>query len=291
MSSTSFSPGHVTGFFVPSENLSDMEKIGSRGAGFCTKLGVYSEVEVGGTGWDIYVNDEKTSFMVVEKAVCSLASGGEIRIKTELPFSQGFGMSGACALSSAMSICQEVGLDKSKAVRAAHVAEVFCRTGLGDVLAQSVGGFETRIKPGLPPDGKIISKREDRDLVIGITGSRLVTPDILSDPSVSEWIKLVGEDCMDDFLPKSDFETFCEQSKRFALETRFMRTDIEDILSGVDDMGTGSMSMIGNSIFLVGKTDLLYDHLIEVLGPEKVYLTSIDNKGARIVDSSFCQGE
>ncbi len=284
MSSTAFSPGHITGFFVPSENLSNMEKIGSRGAGVSIQLGAYAEVDVKGATWEIELNGKRSSFMVVEKAVSSLAKGGTIKINTELPFSQGFGMSGACALSAAMGVCAEVGISREKAVISAHVAEVFCRTGLGDVVGQSTGGFEVRIKPGIPPHGKIMKRVEKKDIVIGVTGSPLITPNILSDPSISEWIKLVGEDCMDDFLPDNGFKLFCELSKRFALETRFMRRNIEQILNEVEDIGVGSMSMIGNSIFLVGDTELLYERLVDTLGAENVYLTSIDNEGARLVD-------
>ncbi|MFO8110356.1 MAG: hypothetical protein R6U17_07560 [Thermoplasmata archaeon] len=284
MSSKVFAPGHITGFFSPSDNLLDMEKIGSKGAGFSVKLGVYAEVEVEGKGWKIYVNDKQSSFMVVEKAISSMAKGGTIRIKTELPFSQGFGMSGACALASAIGACAEMELPRENAVKAAHVAEVFCRTGLGDVVAQSIGGFETRIEPGLPPTGKIVKKTEEKEVVLGISGSPLITPNILADPSVSEWIKLVGQDCMDDFLPENGFNRFCDISKRFALETKFMRSRIEELLLKVEDLGNGSMSMIGNSVFLIGDTGKIYDFLVEKLGSERVYLTAVDNKGARLVD-------
>ncbi len=281
MTSKAFAPGHITGFFIPSENLLNMEEIGSKGSGFSVKLGVHAEVDVDESGWDIYLDGKLTSLMVVEKAVSALAQGGTIRLKTELPFSQGFGMSGACALSSALAVCKEMDHPKEKALTAAHVAEVFCRTGLGDVIAQSVGGFEVRMKPGLPPHGKIVKKEEERDVVLGITGSQLITPDILSDPSISEWIKLAGEGCMKDFLPKWDFETFCELSRRFATETQFIRGDMDDIFEAVEDHGKGSMSMIGNSVFLVGDTEKLNDILKDMLGPDNVYTTSIDNHGAR----------
>ncbi len=281
MSSQAFAPGHITGFFVPSDNLSDMERIGSTGAGFSVKLGARAQANVGGSDWDIYVNGVHTAFSVVEKAICGLARGGTVDITTELPFSQGFGMSGACALSSALAVCEEMDLPRERAVRAAHLAEVFCRTGLGDVVAQSVGGFETRLKPGLPPFGEIVSRCEEREVVLGVSGGPLITPDVLGDPSFSEWIRMIGEECMEDHRPDNGMEKFCELSKRFALETQFMRDDIKEILSHVEGIGMGSMSMIGNSVFLIGNTDEIHEYLVDRLGKERVYLTSIDNQGAR----------
>ena len=140
MTSKAFCPAHITGFFsLPLDSEEMGEKEGSRGAGFSLELGATAEVELDKRGWDIVVNGEPTSFMVVEKTVFNFASGGSIDIETDLPFSQGFGMSGACALAAGTALLEELGEDTERALSAAHKAEMFCRTGMGDVLAQYTG--------------------------------------------------------------------------------------------------------------------------------------------------------
>ncbi|MFP4141810.1 MAG: pantoate kinase [Thermoplasmata archaeon] len=284
MSTKAFCPAHITGFFslpLDSEEMGDKE--GSRGAGFSLELGATAEVEVGEKGWEIVVNGETTSFMVVEKTVYNFAEGGTIQIETDLPFSQGFGMSGACALASGTALLKELGEDTEKALSAAHKAEMFCRTGMGDVLAQYHGGFEIRKKGGLPPHGEIDVKEIDREVVLAIAGNPLSTPDILRDPFMAGWINAVGEDIMDEFLPEDGFDRFLKFSRRFADETEFPKEGVKRLFEACEDVGKGSMAMIGNSVFFFGDTDELKKVLENEVGEENVYLTSIDNQGVRVL--------
>ncbi|MBS3781924.1 MAG: hypothetical protein KGY68_04880, partial [Candidatus Thermoplasmatota archaeon] len=214
MTTKAFCPAHITGFFslpLDLEKMGDQE--GSRGAGFSVELGVRAEAELGDDEWNIVVNGEHISFMVVEKTVYNFAEGGTIKIETDLPFSQGFGMSGACALASGTAVLEELGEELEGALPAAHKAEMFCRTGMGDVLAQYHGGFEIREKGGLPPHGEIDVKEIDREMVLAIAGDPLSTPDILRDPFMAGWINAVGEDIMDEFLPDDGFDRFLELSR------------------------------------------------------------------------------
>lgn len=287
MSSKAFCPAHITGFFslpLDSEEMGEQE--GSKGAGFSIELGATAEAELGEDedGWEIIVNGESTSFMVVEKTVFNFGSGGTIRIDTDLPFSQGFGMSGACALASGVAVLAELREDIEKALPAAHKAEMFCRTGMGDVLGQYHGGFEIRKKGGLPPHGEVDIKEVNRDVIVAIAGNPLSTPDILRDPFMSGWINSIGEDLMEDFLPEDGFERFLEFSRRFADETEFPKKGVENLLKVCEDDGKGSMAMIGNSVFFIGNIEKLKDLMIEEVSEENVYLTKIDNQGVRVLD-------
>ncbi len=284
MSTRAFCPGHITGFFLPSGFDTKIEHIGSRGAGFSIELGVTADVHVGGKDWKIAIDGKRQSITVVEKTVSNFAKGGTVDLQTKIPFSQGFGMSGACALSAGLAAAEEVGRERKDAVKAAHMAEIFCRTGLGDVVAQSIGGFETRIKEGLPPFGEIKKTEIDMEVVIGIMGSVLITPDVLRDPSMSEWIKIIGEECMDEFLPDDGFDEFLDLSYKFATETRFLRDDMIHFFSETKDIGKGSMSMIGNSIFMVGNIKEIENLLVNRVGENNVFVTKIDNQGARLMD-------
>lgn len=285
MTTKAFCPAHITGFFsLPLDQEKMGDKEGSRGAGFSLELGVTAEVELGEDKWSIMVNGEPTSFMVVEKTVYNFAEGGTVKIETDLPFSQGFGMSGACALASGTAVLEELGKDLEEALPAAHRSEMFCRTGMGDVLAQYHGGFEIRVKGGLPPYGEIKISELDKDIVLAIAGNPLSTPDILRDPFMAGWINAVGENIMDEFLPEDGFERFIELSRKFAEETEFPKEGVKSALEIGSEAGKGSMAMIGNSVFFVGESEKLMSLMEEEVGEENVYLTNIDNEGVRIVD-------
>ncbi|MFW6375970.1 MAG: pantoate kinase [Thermoplasmatota archaeon] len=285
MTSKAFCPGHITGFFsIPIERKKAMNKVGSKGAGFSIALGATAEAEVEGNGWDITVNGEKTSFLVVEKTLFNLAPGGKVELSTDIPFSQGFGMSGACALAAGTAVLGELGeKDSDKALNAAHESEIFCRTGLGDVIGQYNGGFETRVKGGLPPHGEIKVEERDDDVVIGIIGSPFSTPDILNDAIMSAWIKAIGDDMMEEFMPEDGFDRFLDLSLQFAEETKFIKDEMQPIINKCSEYGKGSMAMIGNSIFFFGDTDKLEEVMVEELREDNVYVTKIDPKGARLI--------
>ncbi len=284
MTSKAFCPGHITGLFTLPEEKQSFVKTGSMGAGFSIGLGATAKVDVGGKGWTVKVNGEKTSFLVVEKTLLNIAKGGEVDIETEVPFSQGFGMSGACALSSAMAALDDVGSDTDRALKLAHGSEVFCRTGLGDVVAQSTGGFEIRKKGGLPPHGEIEKKVIEKEVVLAVLGLPLITPDILADIQLAEWIKAIGGDLMEEYLPENGFDRFLDLSLKFAEETQFIKNTIRKGLNIAEPFGKGSMSMIGNSVFFFGETSELKTALENHAGKENVYLTDIDNQGARIIE-------
>ncbi len=285
MTARAFCPAHITGFFTVSENHSDPERVGSRGAGFSVNLGAHARVDVGGTGWKITVNGRRRSFLLVEKVVRYFAPGGKVDITTDVPFSQGLGMSGACALASGLAVCEETGHTREEAVREAHKAEVFCRTGLGDVIAQSIGGFEIRLKEGLPPHGEIRKLELDRELLIAVLGKPLMTPDVLNDAVLTEWVNMIGGECMNEFIDDTGFDNFLDISHRFARETEFIKGPVVRAFTEAKDHGKGSMCMIGNSVFFTGNINRLYEIFSDLTGHRNVFIVRIDNRGARLIDS------
>ncbi|MEF8874684.1 MAG: hypothetical protein V5A88_08470 [Candidatus Thermoplasmatota archaeon] len=291
MSSKAFSPAHITGFFtLPSEEreLGDRSvndiPIGSRGAGFSVSLGVTAKAEVGGKSWNIKVDGEETSFLTVEKTVRQFAEGGTIELETGLPFSQGFGLSGACALAAGTAVLEDLNEDLERALTAAHKSEIFCRTGMGDVLGQYHGGFEIRVKEGLPPEGDFRTENIEKEVVLAVAGEPLSTPDVLRDPMMTSWINAIGGDVMDDFLPEDGFDRFLESSSRFAEETDFIKGGVKSLLEAGNEAGEGSMAMIGNAVFFFGDAEELKELFEDEVGEENVYLSSIDNEGVRIVE-------
>src|SRR6266571_5386640 len=151
-----FCPGHVTAFFDVVEDP-DARKKGSRGAGLCLGLGVHTVARVREAprpSIDILVNGRRDTADVTRKVAEKILGGGsqEVKILSEspLPVSQGFGVSAAAALSTALALDDALGRGTPRAelVAIAHETEVECGTGLGDVVPASLGGMDLRWKPG-----------------------------------------------------------------------------------------------------------------------------------------------
>ena len=89
MKAVAFSPGHISGFFEPVIDNSDLTRSGSRGAGINVSLGAISEVEVKGSKnqiFDIFINDEKSNCPVIFFALKNLLGKKlvHVTVKTNL---------------------------------------------------------------------------------------------------------------------------------------------------------------------------------------------------------------
>jgi len=147
-----FCPGHATAFFEVHEDPDPRAK-GSRGAGLSITLGVHTLArvrEAARRSVDIFVNERRQKAEVTRRVVDKLAGSRSMEIKilseTPLPVSQGFGVSAAAALSTALALNEALGqgLSREELVAIAHETEVECRTGLGDVVPASLGGMDLR---------------------------------------------------------------------------------------------------------------------------------------------------
>src|SRR5688572_17216798 len=110
-----FCPGHVTAFFVVHDDPNPRVK-GSRGAGLSLSLGVRTLVRVRDAprpSIDILVNGRRqkaeVTRWVVEKLVGSRSMEIKVLSETPLPMSQGFGVSAAAALSTALALDEALG--------------------------------------------------------------------------------------------------------------------------------------------------------------------------------------
>ena len=153
-----FCPGHVTAFFEVHEDPNPRAK-GSRGAGLCLSLGVRTVARVRDAprpSIDVIVNDRRQKAEVTQRVIEKLVGSRSLQVKvlseTPLPVSQGFGVSAAAALSTALALDDALGqgVPRNELVAIAHETEVECGTGLGDVVPASLGGMDLRSKPGAP---------------------------------------------------------------------------------------------------------------------------------------------
>jgi len=286
MKATAFAPGHISGFFEPVYNQ-NMSKAGSRGAGINISLGAISEVIAENSTDQIInvsINNKNSPAPVTKLAIKYLIGKNPIKInvktKINLPLKQGFGLSAAGALSATYALAKLCNLTETDAMKASHFAEVYLKTGLGDVMASCFGGIEIRKTPGLPPWGIIEHIPGQYDVILCIIGKKIDTNKVLSDPKIK--LKLVdyGKYCTKKLLEKPSVENFFYLSKFFATKTNLSNKKINDAINASEKFGMASMSMLGNSVFAIGKTNELCNVLSRY---GKVFVCSIDKLGARLL--------
>lgn len=301
-----FSPGHVTGLFEIHDQDPDVERRGSRGAGFSLAMGAVSLVEVApaeSLRIDVALDRQQSDAPVTREAVTWLlkeavrqgkvplnkdAPKGQrarihVRVTTDLqlPVSQGFGMSAAGALSASLALARCLRLGRSDALRAAHWADVTQRGGLGDVVGASVGGFEIRTAPGLPPYGSLRSFVGYGEAVLCVVGGKLETKAVLTDPLARKGVNEAGGRALADLLKEPTLPNFLSQSQRFARESGLLTAELERAMHAASPYGQASMSMLGNSLFAFGNVKKLADALAPF---GEVLAVPVSEAGARLVE-------
>ena len=202
--STAFVPGHISGFFEICDGSNNPLKIGSKNCGLCISKGVRTRVEVqkdGTSEVEIFINGEIREAKTTKKVVENLLQENEneffVKVSHEVqsPIGVGYGMSGAGALGTSLTLAEVLDLDmKSNEIAGlAHKAEVECKSGLGDVFPQKLGGMVLGVEPGAPPFGKLekIELEEDVELIIGTLGP-VSTSDILNSSDLRENSRVYG---------------------------------------------------------------------------------------------------
>ena len=283
---SAFCPGHVTGFFeiCPSEDLLSM---GSRGAGLCLSLGATATVDFKKSARqviDIRLNGQKTPAPVTKSALKHLLGERKVSVKVDiihdLPLHQGFGMSAAGALSSAIALASGLKIDRQKAFEAAHIAEIENKSGLGDVSALRKGGITIRVKPGLPPRGRVVNIDGVPTVVMAVVGKDLKTRSVLNDPKKRKKINESGGKLVDRLLCQPSFERFMELSWEFAVESGLASREVIEATGAASKLGMASMAMLGNSVFAVGDTLGLVSVLSDF---GEVWVCRVDPRGPRVI--------
>ncbi|MEW6069381.1 MAG: pantoate kinase [Candidatus Thermoplasmatota archaeon] len=280
-----FAPAHVTGFFQILDCAKDFCRKGSRGAGLCLSKGIITQVEAERARTkkiEIFLNGKSAEAEVTRKVAEELVGNKKLNIKisskTQLPISQGFGMSGAGALSTALALNDAINLKLSyeEVVSVAHKAEIICKTGLGDVYAQSIGGAEIRLREGLPPFGIIKNfSWEYKNIVISVIGEEIKTKSILTNPKLRAKINLWGRKCLKKLTKRAYVENFFAVSNEFALKTGLATKKVLEAIEKCRKYGYAAQAMLGNSVFAVGDTKKLIDIL---KGYGDIYVCSIGER-------------
>ena len=282
-----FAPGHITAFFVGYDDANPFRK-GSRGAGLCTTLGVHTVArarEDRQQSIEVYINDEPAKAESTARAAQLLLGSTpyEVKIlqKQQLPVSQGFGMSGAGALSTVLALDEALGLGRKRdeLVGLAHRSDVESGTGLGDVMPQAVGGMDLRVKPGAPPYGLVKKFEIEKELMLCAVGPPMAKASVLGSRTTMESIREVGLKCLDEFERGPSLDALFDLGRAFAFETGLASAKVRECIDAVRAYGRASMSMLGNAVFAVGS-----EIAATVLrGYGTMYRCRVDNEGARVV--------
>jgi len=297
---SAFVPGHISGFFQVCE-ASDPERKGSRNCGPCIDIGVTTRVEVRPskrTNIKIFINDKqapeaRTSFVAAEQILRDTSEPSDVIVKhySQVPIGAGYGASGAGAFGVALALPKAMGIKitKTKAAKVAHVAEVTCSTGLGDVGAQMSGGLVIGVEPGAPPHGRWqrISIPDDMKIVCGTFGP-LSTKELLQNKKILRRSKKYGGIALKKLLSSPDIKNFTDVSSEFAESMGLLDDDMRVLINAAMSAGAmgASMVMLGKAVFApVEKENVaaVKKAFLKRLDPSFVLVVGIDEVGAKLI--------
>ena len=303
MEATAFCPAHVTGFFKAyfDENQGVPEKFGSMGAGFSIKEGVTTKVVISAKNKQHsrfrislkgFQSDKTDVSEFVLKEFLKLGNFEDIFFDIEhrisIPVGYGLGSSGAVALSLSYALDQvlELKLDKIEIGKIAHIAEINCKTGLGDVLASYHGGFEIRVKPGAPGIGKVEKIDVDNISIIMICFSPISTNKFIQE-HLSK-INGLGGKMVNKLLESKDYDNFQDMSLEFAKYINVMTPRMEKLIEELSLNGIKSgIALFGETVFTmipkISKNKVL--DIFKKYPEGKIIISQLDVQGARVLNN------
>lgn len=271
-----FVPSHITGFFQVVDHNNPLKK-GSRGAGIVINRGVTTTVK---SSNKTKIDGLETIAKKVIEVMKRYYNIGNIKVKHEIdvPIGCGLGVSGACALGTAIGIAKELKLPitLNQAADFAHLAEVELKTGLGDVIAELSGGLVIRTREGAPSYGKIDKIIVPSLYVIIKVLDKINTPSILKDKLYLEKINKIGEKMLKKILIQPSLKNFLNLSSNFSKKISIVTPEIKDIMDIMNEETIGSsVAMLGKTIFGISETP--------ETSLDDVIIAKIDFTGARIL--------
>ncbi|MBL7054141.1 GHMP kinase [Candidatus Woesearchaeota archaeon] len=257
-----FAPANISCIFSIVDNKNSSKK-GSLGMGFTVNKGVTVSIKKITikkrqskkikNKVTLYFNNKKIKFPTVETVVKKLNKNNEnleIRIKSQLPLSCGFGISGASALATAYALNALLKLKKEPA-KIAHIAEVENKTGLGDVINQYYGGFLIKYEPSYKFKVKRLNIKNKK--IYYKVFSRLDTKKMITNKKIKNKINQAGINSLKKIksLKKPQLNKLISISKEFAVDSGLLKDEkIKDVIKTIEkNNGNASMIMLGNAVF------------------------------------------
>lgn len=260
--SRAFAPAHISGIFII-DIKKDPIHSGSMGAGICLEDGAVTTVHpVEKTEkTTININGEVNHATTTLSAI-KLLTKKPVLVETTLsvPIGAGFGASAAGALSTALAMNKILSLNMTfnDLAKAAHVAEVKNRTGLGDVAGMTCGGIDIRKHAGIPPIGSLDSIPCSDEIISWVCFGEISTKSVLSDDIKKKSINKAGRLRLKELLKKPTIDNFFIQSCAFAKEIDLMSPQVRDAIEAVEAAGgIASQAMLGNTVFAINDNEAL----------------------------------
>jgi pantoate kinase len=292
-----FAPSHITGFFEIIDHEEPLKR-GSCGAGVAMDKGVITSLQIidkdftDSPNVDVRINGQKDvknssitfktlGLMERDLNISKVLEDRAIIVdhEVDVPIGAGYGISAACALGTALATAKilEMDITFNRAAAMAHLAEIEMKSGLGDVIAEVNGGITFRLKEGAPGIAVTDKMILDEDLfVLSKSLGGIATSEIIGDPIHKNRINKTGRNMLDELLKNPNPKTFLNLSKRFAIETGLLNSEVLDIINIFEDETIGaSMAMLGNTAFALSETP---DTTIE-----GVIISKIDSYGCRFL--------
>lgn len=236
------------------------------------------------------VEDPVTTRLTLE-ALLDLAGGpapGPDRLTISnaytLPIGAGFGVSGACALASALAANEALGLGLARqaCVTAAHVGEVRARSGLGDVVAQAAGGFEIRVREGAPPHGEVLRIQAPPRPVLLVSFGPIRTGAFLTDPARVAPVNAAGRRCLEQLIASPSLPDAFRLGREFASALGLVSARAQSLLDAAGPGTWGTVAMLGDSLAFLDPPSTLAG-AARASGAAFVEWTRVAPAGARIM--------
>jgi len=292
-STRAFAPGHVTGIFRPEVAHRDPRGRGSVGAGIVLELGAWAEARFspGPRSRVRVVADGRGPWPISEDVARRMApeeSGTlTVRLTHELPVGQGFGMSAAGALATALAVGSLSARPTAHAVEVAHLADLFGGGGLGGVAAILGGGLEVRTRAGVPPLGRIIHRPFRPALLVGVVGRPIPSPSVLHDPVALRRITRAARD-FEELGVRPTPERLFRLSERFTDLAGLSSPAVRRTVSALRRQGASAcQAMFGQAFFAMPRSAQSRTACLEWLRRSGVRAVEIhaSSKGARVARS------
>ncbi|MCZ7398430.1 MAG: pantoate kinase [Candidatus Methanoperedens sp.] len=273
-----FAPAHISGIFII-DIKKDPAHSGSMGAGICLEDGAVTKVSAA-KETTVRINGAVAEAPTTLTAI-KLLTSQPVLVETTLrvPVGAGFGASGAGALSAALALNEALSLNLTlkELAKAAHVAEVMNRTGLGDVTGQTFGGIVIRKKAGAPFTVAIDKLPCRNEMISWVSFGGISTKSVLSDDLKKKSINKTGRLRLKELLKKPTLHNFFHQSSAFAKEIELMSPQVKDAIEAVESAGgLASQTMLGNTVFAINDGGALSEF-------GEVHESRISNAGAHLL--------
>ncbi|MEM1573958.1 MAG: pantoate kinase [Candidatus Methanomethylicaceae archaeon] len=282
----SYVPSHITGFFKI--HISDNPILtGSTGVGICLSAGLKTFVKIKeGKEKKLFFNDIEIDSEILNTILNKIGINENISIIAKqyspLPIGYGYGMSGASLFGLTLAINKALGepLKKNEVGKIAHIIEVERKTGLGDILAQTVGGFVIRTKPGAPNIGEVKNLPYPKEwLVITTPVKKINTSEILKNPRINE----IGEECFKEFLKNPIIENFVNISNIFWKNIGLIDEDLIKIMKIYENLGIKYFSFKKGIVYgIIHEEDFQLNNNWTIIEKNGIMLiiSRISNRGA-----------